>query len=70
MTDRISSLTVVLKEDVRVDDIGRVVEAIEMIGLVLSVTPNVADFAEHVATMRVHNEARHKLFELIKEWTP
>jgi hypothetical protein len=69
MTDRVSSLTVVLKEDWRVDEVDRVVNAIAMIGPVLSVTPNITDFPEHVATMRVRSEFRTKLLEFLKEWT-
>lgn len=68
MTDRVASLTVVLKEDWRDDEVGRVVDAIAMIGPVLSVTPNVADVATHVAHQRVRNEVRVKLLDLLKEW--
>jgi hypothetical protein len=67
MTDRVSSLTVVLKEDWRDDEVDRVVLAIRM-APVLSVTANVQDpFSEHVASMRLRQEYRAKLFALLEE---
>jgi hypothetical protein len=68
MTDRVSSLTVVLKEDWRDDEVDRVVLAIRMLAPVLSVTANVQDpFSEHVASMRLRQEYRAKLFALLEE---
>jgi hypothetical protein len=68
MTDRVSSLTVVLKEDWRDDEVDRVVLAIRMLAPVLSVTANVQDpFSEHVASMRLRQEYRAKLVALLEE---
>lgn len=61
MTDRLHSLTVVLEEDLRVDDAELLIAAIGMMRGVLSVSPNVSDTRDLVAQMRARGEWRDTL---------
>lgn len=65
MTDRISSLTVVLNQDYREDDIETLINAIKLFGDVLDVVPEVADIASYVAERRVKEELTQKLWEVL-----
>lgn len=67
MTDRVNSLVVVLKEDWRTDEVERVMNAILMIGPVLSVTPNISDYAEHVAERRANRKWMTRIYAMMKE---
>ena len=66
MTDRINSLTVVLKDDIRDDDVMPIVEAIGMIRGVLKVEQHVVISDSYVAVQRVRAELAEKLFEALK----
>lgn len=66
MTDRISSITVVLESDMRDDDAAATLQAIRQIRGVLTVTGNVKDsLASHIAEMRVRNEIGAKLHAIV-----
>lgn len=65
MTDRISSLTVVLNQDYREDDIETLINAIKLFGDVLDVVPEVADIASYVVERRVKEELTQKLWEVL-----
>ena len=65
MTDRINSLHVTLKNDVRDDDCQHIVNAIQMIKGVMAVHMNVTDHADRVAQDRVRSELHEKLFNVI-----
>jgi hypothetical protein len=65
MTDRLNALTIVLENDMRDDDAESLIKAIHMLRGVLSVTPNVVDFQDHVAHMRVRREMGDKLANVI-----
>ena len=65
MTDRIHSLTVVFKEDVRSDDCEAWVDAIKMMHNVLSVTPHVTDVGDHMAQERARRELGDKLLGVL-----
>lgn len=64
MTDRISSLVVVLDDDYREDDVQHLVEAIKCLKGVISVKPNVVDHSEYVARCRLRFELRDKILSL------
>ena len=66
MTDRIKSLTVVLEQDTRTDDVEVVVSAIEMIRGVLKVELHKADSMDFVAENRVRRELIDKLYDVLK----
>jgi replicative superfamily II helicase len=66
MTDRFSSLTVVLEKDIREDDAQVLIAAIQQLRGVLAVEGNVADLAEFVTAQRVRQEFREKLWEVLR----
>jgi hypothetical protein len=65
MTDRINSLTVALKEDIRIDDAEQLIIAIRMLTGVLAVEPNVTTPELWVAHQRVRSDLGQKLWEII-----
>ena len=65
MTDRLNSLTIVLAEDVREDDAETIIKAISMIKGVLSVTPHVVSYADHIAQHRVRHDLGQKLWSVL-----
>lgn len=65
MTDRISSLTVVLDQDYREDDIETLINAIKLFGNVLDVVPGLTDPSQYIAERRVKTELQCKLWEVL-----
>jgi hypothetical protein len=65
VTDRHNGYYVVLENDIRSDDAEATIAAIKQIKGVLSVTPNVASFDEHIAEMRVRTELGDKIMRLL-----
>lgn len=53
MTDRVSSLTVVLDIDIRIDDLEAITNAIKMIKHVVAVEPNIVDRSKFVVSQRM-----------------
>ncbi|HVQ45158.1 MAG TPA: hypothetical protein VMT30_09490 [Candidatus Saccharimonadia bacterium] len=69
MTDRHNGYYVVLEHDIRDDDAEATIAAVKQIKGVLSVTPNIAGFDEHIAEMRVRTELSEKLLKVLHpEW--
>ena len=67
MTDRIHSLTVVLKKDIRDDDAESIITALSMVKGVLSATPHVANIETHMAYARARWELQSKLYDVLKD---
>ena len=65
MTDRLNLLSVVLHHDIREDDAEDIINAIKMVKGVLSVTPHVVDYADHIAFQRVRHEIGEKLWDVL-----
>ena len=65
MTDRIHSITVVLEQNVRVDDAERILDALRMVRGVISAEGNVADLDSHMAESRARTDLHKKMFEVI-----
>ena len=65
MTDRFSTLTVVLESDRRDDDAESIINAIKMTRGVLSVKGNVSNSTEYMAQERARSELAKKLWEVI-----
>lgn len=65
MTDRINAYLVVLNENVRTDDAAQIETALSMVKGVLSVKPNVADWASCIASERAHQTLRGKLMKVL-----
>jgi hypothetical protein len=67
VTDRVHTLTVVLKEDVREDDVESLITAIAHFRGVLTVAGNVADHVSYMAEQRARREIRQKLWDALKD---
>lgn len=67
MTDRINALTVVLDHDYRDDDIEVVIQCIQLLRGVISVTPNITDISDHIALARAKQELREKLYKALED---
>ena len=66
MTDRVSSITVVIEKDMRIDDAQALLAAIRCMKSVISVEANISDpLAEHVASARVRRELAQGLYEVL-----
>lgn len=65
MTDRIHSITLVLAEDIRIDDAEALIAAAKQFRGVIDVTPNVADLGSHVAEQRARHQLREKLIAVL-----
>lgn len=67
MTDRVKGFTVVLEEDIRVDDVRPIVEAIQLIKGVADVKLIQHESGDMIVEMRVRNSIREKLGEFIQK---
>lgn len=67
MTDRIKGFTVILAQDIRVDDIDSIMQAISMVKGVVGVEPSVLDSNDHINRKRVKNEIREKFIKFLEE---
>lgn len=67
MTDRVKGFTVVLSEDVRIDDVQAIKQAIEMIKGVSIVDESLVTPDDFFARARVNSEIRSKLIDFIKK---
>lgn len=65
MTDRHNGYYIVLEKDIRDDDAEATIAAIKQIRGVLSVTPNIAGFDEHIAEMRARSDLAEKLWKVL-----
>jgi hypothetical protein len=68
VTDRVSSFVVVLADDIRVDDIKHVLNAIRMVKGVIKVTPNTSkleDVTAHARILRGLTDEFHKAIEAV-----
>jgi hypothetical protein len=67
MTDRIHSLTVVLADDIRIDDAGPLIEAIKQFRGVISVQGDVVDPSDHIARARVSARLYDAIMSVFRE---
>ena len=66
MTDRVNTLTVVLEQEMRVDDAENILTSIRMVRGVLDVTPR-TDIDDHWAARRqVRHELVKQLWDVLK----
>jgi len=66
MTDKFNTLTVVLENDIREDNATlELISAIRQLRGVLSVTGNVANLSDHLATERARRELIEKLWQVL-----
>lgn len=67
MTDRVKGFTVSLKEDIRVDDVQMIIDAISMIKGVQHVEPSIVKHEDYFARERVKSEMREKMWKFVDE---
>lgn len=65
MTDRVSAFIVTLDQDIRVDDMEFILNAVRALRHVQSVKPFVATWESHVAEERVRKDLGEKLLKVI-----
>ncbi len=65
MTDRVAAFTVVLDQNIRIDDVEFIVNAIKAIRHVQSVKPIVSNYELHIAEERVRREIYGKIFDIV-----
>lgn len=65
MTDRINALTVILKDDIREDDIQGLLNAMKMFSQVLDVKLNIENLDETIAESRVRHSLTVQLWKVL-----
>lgn len=67
MTDRVKGFTVTLKDDVRIDDIEQLQNAILCMKGVIDVEPSIADHNDHMNRERVKWELYEKIQNFLSD---
>ncbi len=67
MTDRVKGFTVTLEQDIRIDDVEAILNAVKMIRGVAHVEPSISTSEDHFARERVKMEMREKIWRIIDE---
>ena len=65
MTDRVNALVVVLDQDIRIDDVESLMNAIRQLNHVASVEPNVSNLDSHLAVERARYDLRQQLVDVL-----
>jgi len=67
MTDRVNALVVTLEQDIRIDDVQLLIDAIKMMRFVADVSPNVTDMQDHIAYIRARSDIEGKLYNALRD---
>ena len=67
MTDRVKGFTVTLKEDIRIDDVEPILNAVRMIQGVAHVEPSITTSEDHMNRQVIKSQLITKLFKLLHE---
>jgi len=67
MSDRVKGLVVTIKDDVRIDDIQPLIDAISMLKGVVNVEPNISDINDHINRQKVYYDVKNKIYQLLKD---
>ena len=67
MSDRVKALTVILKEDMRQDDVDKLCNAIYLFNGVLGIETQEVTVEDYVERARIKSELIKKLFEALKD---
>jgi len=65
MTDRVQGFTVALDEDIRIDDIEFIINAIKMVKGVNNVEPLVADPSDFITRSRLKSEVQKIMIKIL-----
>lgn len=67
MTDRVKGFVVTLEQDVRIDDIEPMLQAIRFMRGVANVEPSISDSSDWINQQRIKSELRGKMYKFINE---
>ena len=67
MTDRVKGFTVTLKEDIRIDDVEPILNAVRMIQGVAHVEPSITTSEDHMNRQLIKSQLLTKLFKVLHE---
>jgi len=67
MTDRVKGFTVTLKEDIRIDDVEPILNAVRMIQGVVHVEPSITTSEDHMNRQVIKSQLLTKLFKVLHE---
>jgi hypothetical protein len=67
MTDRIKGFVVTLTDDIRIDDVQPLLDAVKMLKGVASVDTSVTDMDDHMNRRVIAMEMKTKIYEVLKE---
>ena len=67
MTDRIKGFTVTLTDDIRIDDVQPLLDAVKMLKGVASVDVSVTNMDDHMNRQMISMEMKTKIYEVLKE---
>lgn len=67
MTDRVKGFIITLTEYIRIDDVQRIKDAVQMIKGVFDVTESICESDDHMNRMRVKSELQHHFYDFMKE---
>lgn len=67
MTDRVKGLVVALEDDIRVDDVRALTQAIRMMRWVADVKTNICNHDDWMNRVRIRQDLQTKLFEVLRE---
>jgi len=67
MTDRIKGFTVTLTDDIRIDDVQPLLDAVKMLKGVASVDVSVTNMDDHMNRQMISMEFKTKLYDVLKD---
>jgi len=67
MTDRVKGLTVVLDQDIRIDDIQTLIDCIKMFRNVSSVEPVITEPGDFIDRKKITHDIKLKFYKFIEE---
>ena len=67
MTDRINSITLILEDDMRIDDAQRLIDALWCFEGVADVSPNLVTSQDSIAALRAESKIRGSLLKYIRD---
>lgn len=67
MADKVKGLTITLTHDIRIDDIQKLMDAIQLLSGVQHVDPVLTTTDDHINRILITSEIKDKLFTVIKD---
>ena len=67
MTDRVKGFTVTLEQDIRVDDVEVILNAVRMVKGVAHVEPSLTTMEDHMNRTLIRLELEQKIYEMLRK---